>query len=337
MIKQGAKTIQEMAGGRELSTAGAYRPWEDRSLSAQERHKSYKTVVQSNVERILELSKCEGITLQERKALMKDPDTQFWAHEQKLLLNETAEQFCERMDREVIREMVIPEIMGKNFLGAKAWEEGFGVTVGTPPPLPEWLTRELLEEKCQLHPGEQVKDTHVLVLMPKTVNGEPYSAAKLSELCASKKGSGNRLIYYEGWQSESWADTPQVESEWVLLPKSDPVPEKMKEVYPSDGESRHFRSKNISAQEDVHKNHYSRDYREAKVVEVMTAALLNDVVNGEPRMLDDWNCLRCEEPNSSGGRVLVGGFDAIGLLVLVDRVDNDRADVGCALARKSKS
>ena len=337
MIKQGAKTIQEMAGGRELSTAGAYRPWEDRSLSAQERHKSYKTVVQSNVERILELSKCEGITLQERKALMKDPDTQFWAHEQKLLLNETAEQFCERIDREVI-----PEIMGKNFLGAKAWEEGFGVTVGTPPPYPVWLTRELLEEECQLHPGEQVKDTHVLVLMPKTVNGEAYSAAKLSELCAGKKGSGDRLIYGQTdratkWKSESWADTPQVESEWILLPKRDPVPEKMEEVYPSDGESRHFRDKKLRAQEDVHKSHYSKDYREAKALEVMTAALLNDVVHGEPRMLDGWNYLRCEEPNSSGGRVLVGGFDAIGLLVLVDRVDNDRADVGCALARKSKS
>jgi len=332
MIKQEAKTKQEMAGGRELSTAGAYRPWEDRSLSAQERHKSYKTVVQSNVERILELSKCEGITLQERKALMKDPDTQFWAHEQKLLLNETAEQFCERIDREVIRE-----IMGKNFLGAKAWEEGFGVTVGTPPPLPEWLTRELLEEECQLHPGEQVKDTHVLVLMPKTVNGEPYSAVELDKLCAGKKGSGDRLIYYEGWQSESWADTPQVESEWVLLPKLDPVPEKMKEVYPSDGESRHFRSKNISAQEDVHKNHYSKDYREAKVVEVMTAALLNDVVNGGPRMLGGTTDLRCVEPNSSGGRVLVGYFYADGLRVRVGYDGGGYGDVGCALARKSKS
>ena len=173
--------------------------------------------------------------------------------------------------------------------------------------------------------------------MPKTVNGEPYSAAKLSELCASKKGSGDRLIHYEGWQSESWATTPRVESEWVLLPKSDPVPQTMKKVYPSDGESRHFRSKNISAQEDVHKNHYSRDYREAKVVEVMTAALLNDVVNGEPRMLDDWNCLRCEEPNSSGGRVLVGYFNAIGLRVDVDRDYRDFNGVGRALARKSKS
>ena len=342
MIKQGAKTKQEMAGGRELSTAGAYRPWEDRSLSAQERHKSYKTVVQSNVERILELSKCEGITLQERKALMKDPDTQFWAHEQKLLLNETAEQFCERIDREVIREMVIPEIMGKNFLGAKAWEEGFGVTVGTPPPYPVWLTRELLEEQCQLHPGEQVKDTHVLVLMPKTVNGEAYSAVELDKLCAGKKGSGDRLIYDQKdwairWKDTTWATTPQVESEWVLLPKSDPVPEKMKEVYPSDGESRHFRSKNISAQEDVHKNHYRKDYREAKAVEVMTAALLNDVVHGEPRMLDGWNYLRCVEPNPFGGRVLVGHFNANGLKVHVDFDDHDPVFVGRALARKSKS
>lgn len=159
--------------------------------------------MQSNVERILELSKCEGITLQERKALMKDPDTQFWAHEHKLLLNETAEQFCERIDRQ---ETV--QRLGKNFLGSEAWKAQ-GDDVGTPPPIPASITEALLESPCPLHPGEKIKDTHILVLIPKTVNGEAYTALKLDELCASRKGSGDKLIASELpwaniWRHEQW-------------------------------------------------------------------------------------------------------------------------------------
>jgi hypothetical protein len=176
------------------------------------------------------------------------------------------------------------------------------------------------------------------MLVPKTVNGEPYSAVKLDELCAKRKGSGDKLIYdgadwANKWKAESWAKEQQLSSEWVLIPKADPDPNKV----PSE---KHFRSKTLLEQTEVHE-YYAKDYREAKALEVMTAALLNDVVNGEPRMLapieDTWNYLRCVEPNASGGRVVVGYFDADGLKVYVDVVDNDHAFVGGALAWKSKS
>jgi hypothetical protein len=67
----------------------------------------------------------------------------------------------------------------------------------------------------------------------------------------------------------------------------------------------------------------------------MTAVLLNDLVNGEPRMLGGWNYLRCEEPNASGGRVCVGFFATDGLWVCVGGVDNDNDFIGRALARKT--
>jgi hypothetical protein len=66
----------------------------------------------------------------------------------------------------------------------------------------------------------------------------------------------------------------------------------------------------------------------------MTAVLLNDLVNGDPRMLDGWNYLRCVEPNASGGRVCVGFFFAYGLWVDAGG-DYDYYGVGRALARKS--
>jgi len=56
-------------------------------------------------------------------------------------------------------------------------------------------------------------------------------------------------------------------------------------------------------------------------------------VNGE-RILS--GCyLRTQEPNASGGRVVVGPFHAHGLLVGVVADDLDYADVGGALAWKS--
>jgi len=75
-----------------------------------------------------------------------------------------------------------------------------------------------------------------------------------------------------------WASLPQVKSEWVLLPKSDPDPTNV----PGD---KHFRGKNLKQQEEVFK-HYVAEYREAKALEIMTMAVLNDVVYGEPRILE---------------------------------------------------
>ena len=112
----------------------------------------------------------------------------------------------------------------------------------------------------------------------------------------------------------------------MLIPKSDPDPNKVPE-------GKRFRSKDIAAQQGVHETHYP-EYREVKTVELMTAALLNDLVNGEPRMLDG-NCLRCAEPNASGGRVCVGGFGAGGLGVGGDGGDCGSDSFGRALARKS--
>ena len=235
----------------------------------------------------------------------------------------SAEDFCKRIDGVEVREA-----LGKNFLGAEAWRSQ-GIEVGEVPRLPASITKELLESECPLHPGEKIKDTHLLVLVPKTVNGEPYSLLKLDELCATRKGSGDKLIYFgTDWatarKGEDWASTPQAQSEWVLIPKSDPDPKKV-------SADKHFRSKIISAQQKVHDEHYG-EYREVKTVELMTAVLLHDLVNKE-RLLPDY--LRCEEPNAFGGRVCVGFFYANGLHVDDGVRDGVNDRIGRALARKT--
>jgi hypothetical protein len=226
------------------------------------------------------------------------------------------------------------ELLGQNFLGVPAWQN-IGVEVGEAPPLPKSLTLELLDSECPLHPGEKIKDTHILVLVPKTVNGEPYSALKLDELCATRKGSGDKLIYDgrdgAAWKEQDWAKAPQAQSEWVLIPKSDPDPERMREKYgEEEGDKRHFREKDIATQQEVHNDHY-KEYREVKALEVMTMALLYDLTHRE-RLLPAH--LRCEEPNDRDARILVGYFDADGLQVNYRNWDSPSEFVGLALARK---
>jgi hypothetical protein len=149
----------------------------------------------------------------------------------------------------LVEEMQAPikAVLGKHFLGTAEWQQGFGVRVGAPPPTPERLTAEFLNSSCSLHPGETIKETHILMLMPKTVAGEPYSALKLAELCATRIGAADRnILGFEPWGNEwkarAWANLPQFESEWALIPKSDPDPARV----PQD---KHFRDKMIEAQQ----------------------------------------------------------------------------------------
>jgi hypothetical protein len=255
----------------------------------------------------------------DRQLEIKDSsETQRWFREGEWLVDVRAEDFCKEMDRRMV-----PVLLGKNFLGAEVWRSQ-GIDVGEVPRLPASITKELLESECPLHPGEKIKDTHLLVLVPQMVNGEPFSPLKLDELCATRKGSGDNLIYggWDSWKSQGWASDPQSRSEWVLLPKSDPDRNKV-------APERHFRGKNIAQQDEVHKLY--PDYREVKTVELMTAVLLNDLVNKE-RLLPGY--LRCEEPNASGGRVCVGYFVTLGLRVF-DDLDSVFVNIGRALVRKT--
>jgi hypothetical protein len=308
-----------------LTVPASLKPWEDRTLAPEERLQAYKGLVFEELKKIetavLRLAGNVDMQLEIRDS----PNTKRWWDEGMWLKGVSAGDFCRRIDCVEVREA-----LGKNFLGADAWRSQ-GIEVGEVPRLPASITKELLDSECPLHPGQKIKDTHVLMLVPKTVNGEPYTALKLDELCATRKGSGDAFMYdgahwAKAWKTEEWANFPQAQSEWVLLPKSDPDPK----VSPD----KHFRRKSIAAQEKVHDEHYP-EYREVKTLELMTVVLLYDLTHKESLL--PYRFLRCEEPNASGGRVCVGNFIAHGLRVNDDRggCDNDR--IGRALSRKLKT
>jgi hypothetical protein len=78
----------------------APRPWEDVTLSAQERYNSYKAVAEAKCRAIVLAMERPGITEAEQTQIRLDPASQFWYRELKQIRIETAEIFCERIDRE---------------------------------------------------------------------------------------------------------------------------------------------------------------------------------------------------------------------------------------------
>jgi hypothetical protein len=302
----------------DLSHPSHLKPWEDRSLPPEERLNAYKQFVLEKVAEILAAADRVSDDPSKVLEIRDDPETTRWTSEASELRNLSPQDFCKRIDRPEVREL-----LGMNFLGSEAWSSQ-GVEVGAEPRIPMTITKELLESECPFHPGEKIKDTHVLMLVPETVNGEAYTAFKLDELSARWEQPEDRLLDDDwlSWKSAVWATAPQTASEWVLIPKSDPEPNAV-------APERHFRDKNRVEQDEVHKLY--PEYREAKALEVMTLALMYYLVKKEKLLPDHY--LRCEDTDDACGRVCVGFFAHFGLQFNQDDgFDNDIT--GRALARK---
>lgn len=86
--------------------------------------------------------------------------------------------------------------------GKVEWEKYFG-DVGVEPPLPENIN-EILKSQCVYWPDKRVEDTHLLVLIPKTVDGNALTLNSLGELIQRPRGGGtvSGLVksYFEAWQ-----------------------------------------------------------------------------------------------------------------------------------------
>lgn len=320
----GIKIPTTPVDGAAVPQLNGLRPWEDTTLAPEDRLKTFTGLVREKLEaiRIAFDRAADAGDTETQKAIMNSPITKKWMDEGTWLTTASAEAFSKRIDCVEIRSL-----LGKNFLGAEAWRTQ-GIDVGAVPIMPLPITESLIESECPLHPGRKIKDTHLLVLVPETVNGEPYTALKLHDLCAVRKGSVEKLInqqyvWYTSWELRGWAVTPKVKSEWMLIPKSDPD-------YETVPAAKQFRFKTIAEQEEVLVNHYP-EYREAKTIELMTAVLLYDLVNKE-QVLPHY--LRCLERNLSGGRVCVGYFDADGLRIADSDNGYQYSDIGRALVRK---
>lgn len=121
-------------------------------------------------------------------------------------------------------------ILREKAFGKKRWETYFG-EVGKEPPLPKDILK-ILESPCRFFPGNKVRETHILVLIPETVNGKPLDLTLLGELVKNPKEG--KATQYEKILDEIVNDKEinraTVKSHWALLTR-DVIPGSRMESY----------------------------------------------------------------------------------------------------------
>jgi hypothetical protein len=141
--------------------------------------------------------------------------------------------------------------------GPENWARYFG-DVGQVPPLPSKI-EEILAGPCPYWEGRHVRDTHMLVLVPATVNGEPFTLNHLGEMIQEpKEGHATKYgSYGEGVRKEIGDRAPE-QPYWVLMTK-DVVPGSLKKIY------------------EEHSSILKESYRPPRTLEVVTALLMHYV------------------------------------------------------------
>jgi hypothetical protein len=194
--------------------------------------------------------------------------------------------------------------------GAREWGQYFG-EVGAEPPLPLDID-EILNSACPFWPGKRVKDTHLLVLIPVTVAGNPFSFNLLGELIRSSQGGGysTGYDYYDSDVQEQLGDRAPERSYWVLVTRD--------VLEGSRGEG-------YASQQALVAQHASRtgfSYGLPGALEVATAILSHYVHSGERLYTDNpgtWT--RCQELvvwSDGSYPVVVGSFSSGGLDIFHD-------------------
>ncbi|MCU0317884.1 MAG: hypothetical protein MUC61_00895 [Amoebophilaceae bacterium] len=192
--------------------------------------------------------------------------------------------------------------------GAEAWKQYLG-EVGVEPALPDDID-EILYSPCPFWPGERVRDTHLLVLVPSAVDGKPFTLNLLEKLVdVPKRGEHNTQysIYDNGIQC-SLGNQSFDSSYWVLMTRDTLL---------------RSRVKTYTAQKELifaHAHRMGIPYRMPHVLEAATVILSHYVRTGERLYAHDpWTYTRCQDVVADDYQnecsIVVGGFFDEGLCI----------------------
>jgi hypothetical protein len=191
-------------------------------------------------------------------------------------------------------------------LGEAEWKHYFG-DVGSAPDLPSDMVT-ILDGPCPFWPHKKVRDTHLLVLIPATVGGVPFTLNGLGELVKHPSHGGHRTeygCYHERVKAQIGKESPP-RSYWLLMTR---------DVLPGSG------SKVYEAQEEMVAAHAGREsvpYALPSVLEAATAILMHHAREGDRLFGNEpWTYTRCQEV-VDGWPVVVGSFSSEGLDVDYD-------------------
>jgi hypothetical protein len=97
--------------------------------------------------------------------------------------------------------------------GPKEWFAYFGACLRNVPRLPPNFA-EIMNSTCRFWPGKKVHESHLLVLIPETVDGEPFTLKTLGKLV--KKPLEGHATEYGYFDIGEHTDSP-ASSHWVLM------------------------------------------------------------------------------------------------------------------------
>ena len=185
--------------------------------------------------------------------------------------------------------------------GKAKWGKYIG-DVGVEPPLPENI-REVLESSCPYWRGKKIKETHMLTLIPATVDGEVLTLERLGELVKTPKVGypGHYRLWFPHGHEKAKTDA----SYWVLMTK-DVIPGTRNESYVEQ------------------QNRLKEGYEVPKLIEA-AASILMAYISEKKRCIqrNPLTYTRCQEEGeermADGGSGSAGG----GLVVLNDDWGSD--------------
>jgi hypothetical protein len=207
-------------------------------------------------------------------------------------------------------------------IGTEAWEKYFG-DVGSAPDLPSDMVT-ILDGPCPFWPEKLVKDTHLLVLMPATVGGVPFTLNRLGELIQRPSHGGHRTEYRycDSDVERELGNQPSRGSYWLLMTR-DALPGSRRQGYADQ-----------KALVAGYASRESMPYALPSVLEAATAILMHHAREGERLFGDDPRTYtRCQEV-VDGYPTVVGGFASSGLGVSSSSRYDDDSSFGVACCRK---
>ena len=185
------------------------------------------------------------------------------------------------------------------------------------PPLPKNI-EEILNEPCSFWPSKKVKETHLLVLIPNTVNGKPFTLNYLGELIQKPRyGRATKYRIYISFAKEAVGDK-SYPSHWVLMTRG---------IISDSGNKGYSKGCELIAN---HRKKTGLPYESPHLLEATTSILMHYVKTGE-RLYSDapWAYTYSQDIAKNNNSLVVGGFMSEGLHVGLYYVASFYGVAGC--------
>ncbi|MGI9297933.1 MAG: hypothetical protein ACR2QC_08550, partial [Gammaproteobacteria bacterium] len=224
---------------------------------------------------------------------------------------------CTRI-RAIFEGRILQRQFGINVgFGSQDWKKYFG-NVGEVPPLPSNIGG-ILRSPCPFWPDKRVGETHILTLIPKTVNRKPFTLNGLQELIQNpREKTATDFFYYSRLVQQELGDAEVEKTYWVLM-TTDVIPDS--------------RSKTYEEQKQLVKQKKAEGYELPSALEAAASILMCYFKTDEYTYESTYT--RCRETvTESQFPVIIGGFARGGLVVDANSIPFDYDYCGVAGVRK---